>query len=166
VLGVDIDIAPADNALALGFDRVHEELLELVAALVVVREETDGDPVLAGRRQRLADDCAEERVRHLEQDPGTVTRVAVCTRGASVLEVFEGDDRAPHGLVPDHAVQPRHEGDPAGVVLVGRVIEACLPSHALRDSHAAIDAISVEVLAPRSLPGSLRRRRAGYMPMA
>jgi len=42
---VHLDVAPADDALSLGFDGVLEQLLELTAPRPVVRHEADGDPV-------------------------------------------------------------------------------------------------------------------------
>ena len=166
VLGVDVDVAPAHDTLALGLDRVDEELLELTAALVVVGQEAHRDSVLARGRQRLGDHAPKERVRHLQEDPGAVARVAVGARRAAVLEVLERDDRAPDGLVLRHSVQPRYERDSAGVVLVGRVVEARRPHHVLRGSHAVVDAISVEVLASSPRFTGRDARPAPYMPMA
>src|SRR3712207_7322359 len=40
------DVAPRDDALALGLDRIDEELLELVPAPLVLWEEAHGDAVL------------------------------------------------------------------------------------------------------------------------
>ena len=45
-------------------------------------------------------------------------------RGAAVLEVLERDDGAVYGLVRRLAIELGNHGDAAGVVLVGRVVEA------------------------------------------
>jgi hypothetical protein len=124
VVLVDRDVAPADGALALLLDRADEELLELLAALRVLREKADGDAVVAEWRQPVAEDALEQLVGHLEDHPRAVARVRVGPRGATVLEVLERVDGALDRLVGGDAVQPRDEGDAAGIVLVTRIVES------------------------------------------
>ena len=121
---VDRDVAPAEQLLPLRGDRVLDELLDPSPPLGVVREEARADPVGAGPRQPLADLGAEERIRDLEEDAGAVARVGVGSLRAAVLEVRQRPQRPLHRLVARDAVQPRDEGDAAGVVLEGRVVEA------------------------------------------
>ena len=68
--------------------------------------------------------AGEEFMRDLQENSGAVARLGVRARGAAVLEVREGGQRPPDGLVARLRVEPRDERDPAGVVLVGRVVEA------------------------------------------
>ena len=117
-------VAPRDDALAFVGDGALDERLELGAAVRVGRQEADRDAVLAGRRQLGVDHAAEEFVGQLDQDPGAVARPRVGAGGAAVLEVLERPDRAHDGLVARDAVELRDRADPAGVVLVGRVVEA------------------------------------------
>ena len=124
VVLVDRHVAPADDALALGDDGVLEQLLELLAALLLAREEADADAVGAGRRQVLVDHAADELVGQLEQDSSAVAGVRVRARGPAVLEVLERDDRAYDGLVGPGSIELGDHGDATGVVLVGRVVEA------------------------------------------
>src|SRR5205823_12469897 len=62
---VDRHVAPGDDTLAFVLDRRREQPLELGPARLVVREEADGDPVGADRRQLRVGDAAEERIRGL-----------------------------------------------------------------------------------------------------
>ena len=121
---VDRDVPPGKDALALGLDGVDQELLELDPASVVLREEADPDAVLTGRRQLIADHRPDEPVRHLEQDPGAVAGLRIRSGSSPVLQVRERSQPAYHRLVRRHAVQARDEGDTAGVVLEGRVVQA------------------------------------------
>ena len=131
VVLLDRDVAPADDALALGLDRLGEQALELVPALLLLREEADGDAVLPGGRQVGADDAAQQLVGELHEDAGAVARVRVGARGAAVLEVLEGGDRPPDRLVGRLAAQPRDERDAAGVVLVCGVVQTDRPGRPL-----------------------------------
>ena len=121
---VDRDVSPGEDALALGLDGVDQELLELDPASVVLREEADADAVLARRRQLIADERPDEPVRHLQQDPGAVAGLRIRSGSSAVLQVRERSQPAHHRLVRRHAVQARDEGDAAGVVLEGRVVQA------------------------------------------
>ncbi len=126
---VDRHVAPADHELALLDGRVGEELLELGPARLVVGQEADCDAVAAERRQLLVEHSAEERVGHLDQDPGAVAGQAVGAGGAAVLEVRERGERALDRLVRRLGVEVRDEGDAARVVLVRRVVKTDAASH-------------------------------------
>ena len=104
-----------------------EELLELLAAKRLLRQEADGDAVAARRRQLEADRRAQERVRKLDEDARAVTGLGVGAGRSAVLEMLERAQRLRDRLVAAHAVEPRDERDAAGVVLERRVIEALLP---------------------------------------
>jgi hypothetical protein len=126
-------VAPADEALALGRDGVGEELLELGCTPGVAGEEDDADAVGSRGRQLPADGVAEERVRQLDQDPRAVAGLGIGPGRAAVLHVDERGEGALQRLVGGDPVQARDEGDAAGVVLVGGVVEPD-PLHAVLPS--------------------------------
>ena len=123
---VDRHVAPADESLALLLDEADEMLFELAAPSGVAREEAHRNAVVAGLRQRLVENRAEERVGQLEQDAGAVSRVRIGTRCAPVLQVLERLQRALDRLVLRNRVEPRDERDPARIVLVVGGVEARL----------------------------------------
>ena len=93
------------RALALGRDRLLDQLLERLPALGVAREVTDADAVAPGRRQLDSGDrAAHERVGDLQQDAGAVTGVGVRALGPAMLHVLERLERLLHhgmrGLAP------------------------------------------------------------------
>ncbi len=117
------DVAPGHDALALGLDRLGEQPLELVAAVVLLRQEAHRDAVLARGRELGIDDAAHQLVRELHQHARAVARVRVGAGRSPVLEVLQGGDRPPDRLVRGLAAQPRDERDAARVVLVLRVVQ-------------------------------------------
>ncbi len=132
---IDRDVAPANDGLPfLCHDRL-EQRLELATPAGLVRKEAHCDAVPTGRRQRGADDPAEERIRDLQEDPGTVTRARVGPCSATMLEVLERLQRPLHGLAQRRPVEPCDERDAAGIVLVVGRVEALLVL--LRGAHSA-----------------------------
>ncbi len=123
VLELDGHVAPAEEPLPLVDNDPLDERLELGTARVVVRKEERADPVPARLRQAVQLG-GEERVRDLQEDPGSVARVGVRAGGAAMLEIRERGERADDRCMARPAVETRDEGDTAGVVLVGRVVEA------------------------------------------
>ena len=124
---VDGDVPPRDDPLPLCLDGVDQEPFERCGASFVAGEEAHRDAVLPGRRKRGADLGAKQRVRKLQGHARPVAGAGVGALRAAVLEVGERRCRAHDRLVTGDAVQPRHEGDAARVVLVRRVVEAdCL----------------------------------------
>jgi len=124
VVLVDVDVPPGHHPLALLLHGALEQALQLGAAIGLVRQEAHADAIGPGRRQVLVEHGAHERIGHLEQDPGAVARVRIGARRPAVLEVLQRHDRAPDRLVRRLAVEPRDEGDAAGVVLVAWVVKA------------------------------------------
>ena len=90
MVGVDRDVAPAEHALALDADVELEHRLELVAPLLVGRQEADRDAVAAAVGQLEVDARPEERVGHLQEHPGAVAGARVGARGTAMLEVLDG----------------------------------------------------------------------------
>ncbi len=124
MVGVDRDVAPAEDALALDADVELEEVLELPAPRLVAREEADGDAVAAAVGELEVDARPEERVRQLQEHPGAVARARVGARGAAVLEVLDRLQSLLDDLVRRHVVQARDERHAARIVLVAGVVEA------------------------------------------
>ena len=124
VASVDRDVAPANDPLPLLGRRVGEQLLELRAPPLVVRQEAHSDAVAAGRRQILLEHRPEERIRDLDEDARAVTRARVRSGGPPMLEVGDRGERALDRLVRRDCVETGHERDAAGVMLVRGVVEA------------------------------------------
>ena len=125
VLELHRDVAPAEDTLPLLLDRGLEDVLELGPPLLLAtRQEGDTDAVGAGRGQLPPGDGAEELVGQLEEHPGAVPGERVGARGTTVLEVLECAECPLERLVRRLPVQPRDEGDTAGVMLERGVVEA------------------------------------------
>jgi hypothetical protein len=116
-------VAPGEEPLPLRLDGALDDRLHRGAPRAVARQEEDADAVPPRWRQRVAEFGAQERVRDLEQDSRAVAGLRLGTRRAAVLEVLERRQRTPDGLVPGHGVETGDRRDPAGVVLVRRVVE-------------------------------------------
>ena len=95
---VDGDVAPAEDALALGGDVSSSSCSSSTPRARVARQEADPDAVGAGGRQ-LDADRAEERVRHLDEDAGAVARIAGRPRPRRGAQVRERVERAVDRLV-------------------------------------------------------------------
>ncbi len=125
----DRHLAPAEHDLALGLDRLleHPHGVRGVAA----REEAHRHAVEPRGRQLAAGLRPQELIRKLQQDPRAVTRVRIRPLRAAVLEMLERGERLLDHLVRSGRPQPGHEGDAAGIMLVGRVVQAarCLQGH-------------------------------------
>ena len=121
---VDGDVAPAEHALALDADVELEQRLELLAAVVVLRQEADRDGVAAGVGQLEVDVRAEELVRQLQQHPGAVAGARVGAGRAAVLEVLDRLQTLLDDLVDGNVVQACDERHAARIVLVAGVVEA------------------------------------------
>ena len=123
---VDRDVAPAEDALALGAHGALEFLLAGQSRGAFFWQEDHADAVLAGRRQghALAGHLgAIEGVGDLDENAGAVAEELVGAGGAAVIEVEQDlqtllDDRVASG-----ALDVGNETDAARVVLVGRIVE-------------------------------------------
>ena len=119
----DRDVAPAEEPLPFVADRPLDERFELCPARLVEGEEERTDAVPAGGGQAL-DRRSEERIGQLDQDSGAVAGICIGPRGAAMLEVRERSQGPADRFVGGLPIQPRDERHPAGIVLVGRVVEA------------------------------------------
>ncbi len=102
------------------------DLLALLEQVRVGGEHRHAHPVRPGGRQRDPGHLAEERVRHLQEDPGAVAAVRFRAGRTAVTEVDEGLDPGFDHRVRRTPGDPGHEGDPAGVVLQAEVQETAL----------------------------------------
>jgi len=124
--GVDRHVPPRQQVEPLvphdALDRAHR----LVTGAGLLREEGRADRVGPGRRQRHVEHAPQQRVGHLGQDAGAVTGRRVAARGTSVVEVAQRGEPLAEHLVAAAAVHVHDEGDTAGVVLEGGVVQALL----------------------------------------
>ena len=119
-------VAPAQQHEVLAFGDLLDARLLGGAALVVARQEDHARGVLPHRGQLEVDDRAEEGVGHLRQDAGTVTRARIRSDRAAVLEVAQRRQGEIDDVVPRFAAQGRDHGEPARVLLEGRVVHPLL----------------------------------------
>ena len=123
------DVAVVDRArrattigpLALGGDRLLDQLLDARPALGVTRQVAHADAVAPGGGQldRPATAPRMNASGIWMQDPGAVAGVGVRALGAAVLHVLQRLERLLDHGVARLAPQLRHQGDAAGIVLVG-----------------------------------------------
>ena len=96
------------------------------SALDIGRQKDQADAVLARRRQRHVDplaDFAQERIGHLNDQPGPVAGQRVAPAGAAMRQVLQDGQALLHDGVRLDAVEVGDEADAAGVVLEAWVIE-------------------------------------------
>ena len=121
------NVAPAEHDLPLGVDRALDLLLAGHARRRLLRQEHHADAVLTDRGQRdaeLAARPAQEGVRHLHEDPGTVALQRIGPGRTAVREVLEDRQALADDRVRLAALDVGHEAQSAGVVLVGGAVEA------------------------------------------
>ena len=124
---VDRHVAPAKEDLALNARVEFDQLLELAAALRVVRQEADTNGVEAGLRQLELEHSAQECVRNLDEDAGAVAARNVCALGAAVLKIVERLERLLNYAMRRHVVELRDHRHATGIVLISGVVEALRP---------------------------------------
>ena len=107
------------------------DLAERGDGVVATCHEHESREVPVGRRQVDAAGGglrAQEPVRDLEHDPGTVARRGVRPRRTAVLQPLEHRQRLVDEAVAGGAVLVDEQAHAAGIVLEGRVVEARAPS--------------------------------------
>ncbi len=128
---VDRHLAPADHALALGLHAALDQVHRATAQLLVLGQEAHRHAVAAGIGKLEPGVLAQERVGNLDEDARAVTRVRVGALTAAMLELLQRVQRAGDHLVRTRRAHACDERDAAGVVLVGRVVQA---GHCLQGS--------------------------------
>ena len=123
LLGVDRDIAPAENDEVLLFGNAFDLLHCLGAFFGLKRKECDSRRVVSTFRKVELDDSTQELVRQLQQDASTVTRGGLGAGGAAVLQVGQRCQGIAHDAVGTPALDVGHHGDTTGVALISRVVK-------------------------------------------
>ncbi len=128
---VDADIAPGNQALALGADELLEMRQRDRARLLVHRQEAHRHGIAARRRQfetALPGPVAQQRVRHLDHHAGAVAHQRVGADRAAMVEVDQDLQPAGDDVVRFSALDVGHKADAARVVLVARIVEPSIAS--------------------------------------
>ena len=121
------DVAPAKDALAFLADDALDDGLHLGARRLGLGQEHETGAVgtrgreLEAQRRRFP---AEEAIRHLNQDAGTVAGVRLAAAGPAMLQVDQDLEGLADDRVGAEASRVDNEPDAAGVVLVPGVVEA------------------------------------------
>jgi len=125
-VGVYRRVAPTQNRKAfLNHDFFHQSFA--THALVRFhRKKHHAHAVFAGRGQREAKPRAlgfEKGVRNLDEHTRAVTRLRIATAGAAVGEIDENLDALENDVVALLPRNVRHKTNPAGIVLVARIVK-------------------------------------------
>ncbi len=136
--GVDADIAPGKEGLALGMDVMLDVLDRDGARLLVHRQKAHCHRIAAGGRQgeaALRRPMAQQLVRHLDHAAGAVAHQRVGADRAAMVEVDEDLQAAADDVVRFSALDVDDKADAARIVLVARIVEssglACCHPHSL-----------------------------------
>jgi hypothetical protein len=122
-VGVERQLAPPEDRQAL-LRAQRGDVVDGGGPLVAVgRQEADARGVPAGLGQGEVADLAEERVRYLDEDADPVAVVRLGAHGTAVVEVLQDGQGVLNDVVALTAVQVGDHPDPAGVMLVGPVVE-------------------------------------------
>ena len=124
--GVDRDVAPADQALALDADEMLELADREVAGVLVGRQEAHGDRVVARGRQidaRARRPMSHQRIGNLDQAARPVADQRIGADGAAMVEIHQDLEPAGDHFLRLSALDVGHEADAARVVLAPRVIQ-------------------------------------------
>ncbi len=116
-------VTPAEHAQALVDDDRADGFLGLLGVRHVEGQERQTDGVGAGEREIEVDNPAQESIRHLDQDAGSIAGIGFGAGGAAVLQVAERAKAHGHDRSAGHALHVRDERDAASVVFEPRVIE-------------------------------------------
>ena len=126
-VGRDASPPEHDETLVDG-DRL-DRALHARSGIAIGRQEGDADRVVPGGRQVEVHGRSQERVGNLQEDPGTITAVRLAARSSAVLEVAQGGQCIGDDAVRRDSGERRKEGDAAGIMLTGGVIEALSGRH-------------------------------------
>ena len=102
-------------------------MLELAALAGIARQEDQSAAVFARRRQRKAvafSHVLQKAVWKLQQDASAIAGVDFTATGAAMIQVAQYLDGLFQDAVRFAPLDVHDKADPAGVVLIGRVVEA------------------------------------------
>ena len=136
-------VAPAQQRLPLLGDHLRDDAVNPHPKTGVGGQEAHADAVLPGAGKlhpRLARQDRERRVRDLDQHAGAVPGVRVAAQGATVVEVGQHLQGIVEQPARSAAVHVDDETDPAGVVLIRRVVQTLRG----RDAGETHDSISTD----------------------
>ncbi len=122
-------VAPAQQRLAFGLDLVGDDFFAGGARFRVARQEQHADAVFAGSGQSdfiLGERLAQECVRDLEQDTGTVARQRIGADRTAVRQVLQYLQPLAHAVVTFLTFYMRDESDTACIMFMARIIETLL----------------------------------------
>src|SRR6185369_2438991 len=165
VARIDRHIAPSEQHLTLVLDRALDLVLAGDARGGVAGQEHHAYAVLPRRRQLhalLRHLVAEVTVRNLDQEARAVGELRVVAHRAAVRQVAQHGEALLDDGVRLLALDVRYEANAAGIVLLGRVVEALRPRGVLIQVHGGTDKYTITAL-QRQWPlgcGPPRRRRA------
>ena len=144
-------VAPAKDELALVDDDLLEDRLDPLADRRVARKEHQAGPVAALGRQvdpETAGFSSKESIRHLHQDAGAVAGVHLAAARPAVEQIHEQLQRLLDDAVTLLALDVDDKADPAGVVLVPRIVEPLrrdrLVAGRWRMLHSFLSTISIQ----------------------
>ena len=133
-VGVSGNFTPRNQVLALDLYEVLKLMDGDRAGLFVLGKEAHGHGVFADRRQidvRTLGPVAQQTVRNLNQNPGTIPYQRVSTHGTAMVQIDENLQTAGHDFMRFAAFDIGHKSYPARVVLVSRIVQTLL----LRSAH-------------------------------
>ena len=99
------------------------------------RQERHAYAISAGQRQREAQFAAlphKELVWDLEENAGAIARLRIASAGSAVRQVEQHLDSLAYDFVTLVAANIGHESNPAGIVLLRRMVEALSGRRAIR----------------------------------
>ncbi len=162
-------IAPAEQLLAFAGDSALDLLFARHARGRLLRQKDHADAVLAKRRQRealAAAGAAQERIGKLDQDAGAVALQGIGAGRAAMGEILEDLQALGDDGVAGVALDVRDEPQPAGIVLVRRIVHS-LPRRRqvpalLLSIHFALTGYGPTAPLRRALPPAVLDRRPSF----
>ena len=127
VVIVSRDITPAQQDLAFFNQRLFDQCFALVTTLDRLRQKHHANAIMFRSGQFDAEintAGAQEIIRYLNQYAGTIPGFRVCTNSAAMGQVFQDGETLTHYLMAFTSFEIGHEANTAGIVFIGRVVQA------------------------------------------
>ena len=119
------NVAPAEQDLAFVANGAFDHRLAGTAAGVAARQEYHADTVLSRRGQGdllSRHFLAEERIRNLDQNAGTVAQQGIVARCSAMFEIFQNQQPLLDDGVAFLVLDMGNKTDATGVMFIGRVV--------------------------------------------